>query len=377
MDDKGEIISSCDVDENLALQIWTKGSAPRIVVFNKTKNSRKLIRLNWLEKLDRKLSVQGQKRGSSVEYSLTELLPVSQKVIAEYAVYTHFKPRLWKFTALLEKILHTPAIISDKGELSLLPEEKRASLWIADMTAKTKGEGLFRPFFPLSEKEKGALNEEGIPFTENRRTVEDLIKTGNIRKLAVANPQRWHRSIRIMACAMLLAFSFCEEDGSEFSDELWKEDPEKPLNFKISDPRLRGLGRKFVGYVRHYSLLDFIETRVSLDSDKELQEKGFSRKRRLAFPEGHLGDVAYSVTFFENEDGTTALGCKPKAATLRHKGELIYTFPTERYEEALVADTLGGASDDYFTVGQLAAAKSFQVWSENVVPYISSFAGLG
>ena len=45
MDDKGEIVSSCDVDENIALQIWTKGFSPRLVVLNKNKNSRKLIHL--------------------------------------------------------------------------------------------------------------------------------------------------------------------------------------------------------------------------------------------------------------------------------------------------------------------------------------------
>ena len=47
MDDKGEIVSSHDVDDNLSLQIWTKGHTPRLVIFNKAKNSKKLIRLGW------------------------------------------------------------------------------------------------------------------------------------------------------------------------------------------------------------------------------------------------------------------------------------------------------------------------------------------
>ena len=62
MDDKGEILSSCDVDDNIGLQIWTKGLSPRLVVLNKKQNSRKLIRLSWLENLDRKLSIKGKKR---------------------------------------------------------------------------------------------------------------------------------------------------------------------------------------------------------------------------------------------------------------------------------------------------------------------------
>ena len=377
MDDKGEIISSCDVDEHIALQVWTKGLSPRLVVFNKHQNSRKLIRLNWLENLSRKLSVKGEKRGTSFEYSLAELLPHLQRIFSEYAVYTSFKPRLWRFAATLERVLHTPTIISDKGELSLLTEEKRSSLWIADLTGDKKGEGFFRPFFPLSEKEKGVLSEEGVPIAENRRGVEDLFKSGVVRKLANENPLRWHQPLRIMATAMLLGFSFCEEDGSEFSDELWREEnPAKPLSFKNNDARLMGFGRRFVAYVRHFEALEHIAARTSLDSTKELQNDGYERKRRIEFPAGLLGDMEYSVTFFEHEDGMMALGAKPNAATLPHKGELIYLFPATVYEQALSHDALGGAPDEYFTVAQLTSAKKFEMWSKNITPYITSFAGL-
>jgi len=91
MDDKGEIMSSCDVDENICLQIWTKGFSPRLVVFNKNQNTKKLIRFNWLENLERKLSVKGKKRGESVEYSLAALLPHVQRIISEYGVYASVK----------------------------------------------------------------------------------------------------------------------------------------------------------------------------------------------------------------------------------------------------------------------------------------------
>jgi hypothetical protein len=377
VDDKGEILSSYDVDENITLQIWTKGMSPRLVIYNKNQNSRKLIRLSWLENRERKLSVKGKKRGTSIEYSLAELLPHLQRILSEYAVYTSFKTRLWKFAMTLEKVLHTPAVVSEKGELSLLPEEKRSCLWIADLTDGKKGEGSFRAFFPLSEKELKAIPEGGLPIAENRRGVEDLFKTGVIRKLANCAPARWYQSIRVMGAAMLLGFSFCEEDGSEFSDELWRgENPENPVIFKISDPRLMGLGRKFVAYVRHFEALNKITAFTSYDSDKELQDDNYGRKRRIDFPVGLLGDVEHSVTFFEREDGMMALGCKPRGATLRHKGELVYSFPSAVYAQALADDSFGGSADDYFTVAQLASAKAFEQWMDNVIPYVASFAGL-
>ncbi|MDR1648991.1 MAG: hypothetical protein LBR71_01915 [Synergistaceae bacterium] len=376
MDDKGEIISSCDVDENIALQIWTKGMSPRLVIFNKNQNSRKMIRLNWLENLERKLSLKGKKRGESAEYCLSDLLPYCQRILAEYAVYTSFKPRLWKFAGLLEKILHTPAIVSDKGELSLLGEDKRSCLWIADLTDGRKGEGSFRPFFPLTEKEQSVLSKEGIPFTENRRSMEDLFKTGVVRKLANAFPARWRRPLQIMAAGILLGFSFCEEDGADFVDDFWCEDADNSAPLKSGDTRIQKLDRRFVAYVRHFVLLGDLTYRVSMDSDKELLESEYTRKRRIQFPVGLLGDVEYAVTFFEHADGTTALGCKPRSATARHKGELIYTFPTALYEKALADDALGGAADEYFSVAQLTSAKRFETWMQHVVPYIGPFAGL-
>jgi hypothetical protein len=376
MDDKGEILSSCDVDDNIGLQIWTKGLSPRLVIFNKNQNSKKLIRLNWLEKLDRKLSVKGKKRGESVEYSLADLLPHLQRILLEYAVYATIKPHLWTFAIVLEKMLHTPAIVSEKGELSLLPEEKRVALWIADITGGKKGEGYFRPFFPLSDQEKDLAPEEGLSFVENQRGVEDLLKTGIVRKLTNRNPLRWHQPIHFMSAAMFLAFSFCEEDGEDFPDELWRdEDPQKFSSLKIGDPRLKGLGRKLVGYIRHFESLDKITIHTSLDSDKEMQDSGYARKRRIEFPAGLLGNVDYSVTFFDREDSAMALGCKPRSVTSRHKGELIYEFPTSVYEQALVHDSFGGSPDDYFTVTQLASAKAFEAWMSNIVPYVASFAG--
>ena len=387
MDDKGEIVSSCDVDENIALQIWTKGLSPRLVVFNKNKNSRKLIRFSWMENRDRKLAVKGKKRTESFSYEIADLVPLLQRILSEYAVYTAFRPRLWKFSVDLEKVLHAPEVVTDKGELNLLSEERRSSLWIADFTEEDKKTGSFRPFFPLSPEEEQALSAK-LEIRNDERTVDHLLKTGAVRQLAGARPARWHSPVRIVATAMLLGFSFCQVDGSDFVDLLWRgeEPPKMPgapkpaepekVSFTLRDPRLVGLGYKLAAFIRHFDAVDRIEERILMDSDKELQEQGYERKRRLTFPDGTLGDVSYSVTFFDGEQGRMALGCKPRAATLRHKGELVYSFPTEVYEQALLHDTLGGPADDFYSVTQLVWARQFRNWYNDVALYVSSFAGL-
>jgi len=387
MDDKGEIVSSCDVDENIALQIWTKGFSPRLVVFNKNKNSRKLIRFSWMENRDRKLSVKGKKRTESFSYEIAALVPLLQRILSEYAVYTAFRPRLWKFSIDLERVLHTPEIVTDKGELNLLSEERRSSLWVADFTEEDKKTGSFRPFFPISPEEEQALSVK-LEIRNDERTVDHLLKTGAVRQLAGARPARWHSPVRIVATAMLLGFSFCQADGSDFVDLLWRgEEPNKmpgvpkpaepeKVSFTLRDPRLMGLGFKLAAFIRHFDAVDRIEERISTDSDKELQDQEYKRKRRLPFPDGSIGDVPYSVTFFDDEQGRMALGCKPRSATLRHKGELVYSFPTEVYERALLHNTLGGPSDDFFSVTQLVWARQFRNWYDNVALYVSSFAGL-
>ena len=392
MDDKGQIISSCDVDENLALQMWTKGTTPRLVILNKNQNKKKFTRLGWLEDQDRKLSIKGKQRGSIINYPLTDLLPYMQRILSEYAVYTSFKTYLWQFTVTFERVLHAPAIVFDKKELALLPEEKRTRLWISDLTGEERGAGYFRPFFSLDENEKATLGE-CLPFTENRCNVDDLVKTGAIRKLNGANLTRWNRPLRVVTAAMLLGFSFCGEDGSEFTDSLWDAGNfEKPLSFKISDPRLRGLGRKFVGYLRHFAMLGDITVWASLESEKDLLDDDYTRRRRIDFPAGLLGPGESSVTFFEREDdGMMALACKPKMRSSRGSGsglyyasppqksqekqELVYTFPKTLYERAVSNDSFGGAADDYFTVGQIASAKMFEAWCGSLLPYIAYFTG--
>ena len=162
----------------------------------------------------------------------------------------------------------------------------------------------FRPFFPLSPEEEQALSAK-LEIRNDERTADHLIKTGAVRQLAGARPARWHSPVRIASTAMLLGFSFCQADGSDFVDLLWRgeESPAAPniskpsepgkISFALRDPRLVGLGYKLAAFVRHIEAVDQIEERISLDSDKELQEQGYERKRRLSFPDGSVGDVSH------------------------------------------------------------------------------------
>ena len=374
MDEKGEIFSSADVDEHLALQIWSKGHSPRLVIFNKDKGTKKLIYLSWVEKRDRKLSISGSKRGQTVSYLIQDFEPAVQDILMEYDVRTNFRIRLWKFAAELEKILHTPETVQEKSEFAMLPEDKRSALWIADCSGEDKKTGVFRPFFPASEAEMAGITEDRMIIIAGGRGMDDLFHTGATRALEKANPARWVNPVRVAAAAMLLGFSYCDADGSEFLETLWTEGS----SFTLRDPNIVGLGRKLVAFIRHFDVVDQITAGTSMDSSKDLQAQNYTRKRRLDFQAGAIGDVPYRVTFFENEaEGRMALGCEPRAVTARHKGELVYSFPADVYGVALKNDTImGSPEDEYYTTTQLVWAKQFKDWYDNVTPYIRGFAGL-
>ena len=395
MDEKGKIVGSFDVDNNLALQVWTKDRTPRLVIFNKTKNTRKLIHFSWVEKRDRKLSINGAKRGETIAYSVEDFTPAIRRILTEYAVRTNFRLKLLKFAVDFEKVVHSPELVTDKREFALLSEDKRSSLWLADCTGPDKKVGTFRPFFPFSADEGEALSEERLNIVGGGRGAEALLKTGTVDILKKANPARWHNPVRLMAAAMLLGFSFCEEDGSEFSDSLWEEkkpapapthhpiaaapmkQPVRVSAFSLHTPRLIGLGHKLVAFIRHFNVAGDVEVGESMDSAKELEERGYARSRRFDFQAKTIGDVPYRVTLYESEEERRiALGCEPQSATMRHKGELIYTFPTAIYQEALKDDTMGGTEDDFYTMTQLIWARQFKEWYENVAPYIKNIAGL-
>ena len=393
MDEKGKIVGNADIDAGLALQIWTKGRMPRLVLSNKVKNTKKMIHLAWVEKRDRKLSINGPKRGETLNYTVEGFGPAIQRILIQYVVAVKFQVKLLKFSLELEKVIHTPELITDKKDLALLSEDKRSALWIANCTGADKKEGFFQPFFPYNEAEAEALTEERLKISGAGRGPDVLMKNGVMEVLKKANPKRWNDPIRVGAAAMLLGFSFCDADGSEFAEKVcWEEKKPTPPAamsssgmkqpvrlgaFSLHDSKIKGLGHKITAYIRHFDAAEQIEERTEFDSEKALEAAGYSKTRRFDFQPGTIGDVPYRVTWFENEEtGRMALGCIPQAATARHKDELVYTLPKALYDEAVKMDTMSENLDDFFTMTQLVWARQFKTWYDNVAFYVRPFSGL-
>ncbi|MBQ9433115.1 MAG: hypothetical protein IJU26_02760 [Synergistaceae bacterium] len=391
MEDKGKIISTCDIDDNLALQIWTRGHTPRLSIYNKVKNARKLIHIAWVEKLDRTLTISGKKPGENITYTVKDFVPAISKILTEFYAKTNFKLKFLKLVVDLEKALNRPEIANTKADIAMMGEEKRSALWIADCTGGDRNSGLFRPFFPLSEREAQIATEDSLRITEAAmKTAEGLIKTGVPAALKEANPERWHNTVRVVAAAMLLGFSYCGGDGTKMAEEIWAEGEKKaptqlgqvamkaPVRkFSLNDPGLVRLGHKLTAYIRHCYYIDDLDIEYVGDSTKELQDADFARSRRIDFNTGTLGDVPYRVTFYENPDeGLTAFGCVPRMQTARHTGDMVLIIPTATYKQALANNSMGNAEDDFFTITRLLWAKQFKAWFETLKPYVGKFAGL-
>ena len=390
MDEEGKIVASCDVDANLALQMWTRGKTPRLSLFNKAKNSRKLIHIAWVEKRDRTLSINGKKAGETFNYVVSDFEGAVQKILTDFAAKTNFKPKYFKVVLDLEKALARAEPATSKSDLAMLTEEKRSSLWIADCT-QDKNSGEFRPFFPLNDEEAKLFTPGRLKIASvAERGSENLIKTGITTDLKTVNPERWHNPVRVVAAAMLLGFTYCGNDGTQMADALWvagekqkninpnavaMKTPEKRLT--LNDPGLVRLGFKMTAFMRHFYILDQIKIDYVDDSSKFLQEAGYERQRRIDFNTGTLGDVPYRTTFFENpETGMTAFGCNPRMQTAKHRGDMLISLPTEVYKQALKMNTMSDNEDDFFTITRLLWARQFQGWYENLKTYVKGFAGL-
>lgn len=381
MDDKGDIISSCEIDKNITLGIWSKEASPRLSIENNAKKTgakRKLIRLNWVERRDRKLSISGAKRNENLTYEISQLEPAVKKILGEYAVYSKFKAFYWKTLTLLSNMTASTVNILDPAEIALMPDKKRFFLWISDMT-ESREEGFFRPFFPRNEKEQKEFPaREGIPFSGGNKSPDYIQKSGIMRKLMGIYHARWYRPLQIAAAAMLLNFSFCGEDGSEMADVLWEKNRAEPLALRPDDPRLVRIGERLNLYIRHFEDIDKIGYEEGVfDSVAELQKREYSRKRRFNVPMGAIGDVEYTVTFFEKEDAPVAVACVPGAATARHERDIVFHIDSDVMRRAEGNDTIpGGNTDEHYSLSALIKAKQFSDWLERVAFFVSDFTGV-
>ena len=392
MEEQGKIISSCDIDSNLALQIWTRGKTPRLSILNKCKNSRKLIHIAWIEKRSRTLVISGKKQGENITYNVADFEPAVVKILTEYFARTNFKIKYFKMVIDLEKAIHHPEPVSNKADFAMMTDDRRSSLWVADCTGEDRNTGIFRPFFPMTPEEAELLTEDRRVISNiHMRSTEGLFKLGLPELLKKANPERWHNTLRVTAAAMMLGFSYCGADGIKTSDYFWTAG-EKPVNLNpnvtvlkapvkklsIHDAELMRLGHKFTAYLRHCYKLGDVSINYADYSGKELQEAGFSRTRRMDFNTGTLGDVPYRVTFYVNdEEGLTAFGCNPRMQTARHRGDMVIMIPTKVFTQAMNDDTMGGSStNEFYTITRLLWAKQFGEWYRNIKRYVRKFAGL-
>lgn len=382
MDEKGVIVCSADIDEGLALQIWTKGTTPRLVIVNKAKNTRKMSPFSWLEGENRKLSLKGAK-GRTVDYPAEVLEESVRRMFCYFAQDTPFKGLLWHTITFMSDLFHTPRPVFEKSEMVLLPEEKRWCLWIADL-AGGENSGYFRPFFPRSNAEQKIFGDTpGVPVKDGKSLI-DLKNSGITRKLAAACPARWYETARVAATAALLGFSLFYEDGTEFSSSLWRSIESKvpsrealTLNLNPDDPVFNRFGRKIAGYIRHWHALKHIQYETALDSLELLKGKGFTRKRRFEFPVGGLGAVEYTVTVYADKEENVAVGCVPRQRTKRHEGDMVFTFSRDTYERAINEDSFGGSGDEFFTLSMLLSAKLYERWQARVNRFTGVFLSPG
>ena len=160
------ILQSIDVDDHLGLQLWSRGAVPRLVIYNKGKDRGKTVRFSWLEGENKSISLK-RKDGKIEKYSLAQLLPVIQELLSTEAAIVPFKMLVWKTALLFSDYLHEPKVLISREDRALLSEEKRQSLWFADME-----EQIFSPSFPLA-KEEAHLEEkiEGIHIGDDRSVV--------------------------------------------------------------------------------------------------------------------------------------------------------------------------------------------------------------
>lgn len=381
MDDKGDIVSSCAVDKNLTLGIWAKDASPRLAIENNSKKTgakRKLIRLSWVEKQDRKLSMSGEKRTENITYDIAQLEPYLKTILSEYAVYSKFKAFYWKALTILSNMIGSGINVVDPAEIALMPDKKRFYLWVGDMT-ESRDEGFYIPFFPMNDNERACLpNPKGIPFTFENKGSEYIQKTGVMRKLMGINHARWYRPLQIAAAAILMNFSFCGEDGSELSEKFWEKHPEEPLVLRPDDPRLIKLGERLLFYIRHFASVSKIGYEEGVyESVTEMQKREYTRKRRVTLPVGVIGDVDYAVTMFEKEGEPLAFTCSPTSATSRHERDLVFHIPAEVLKKAEKNDTLpGGNSDEHFSLGSLIKAKQCHDWLERIAFFVAPFTGV-
>jgi len=274
-------------------------------------------------------------------------------------------------------MIGTPTTVINPADIAFMPENKRLYLWVCDLS-KNRNEGFYRPFFPMTEAEKDLLpSPEGVPFSGEQKSSEYLFKTGIIRKLMDVNPARWYRPLQIAAAAMLLSFSFCGEDGSEMTEQLWNATG-TPTIFKPDYSKMVKLGERLNLYIRHFSAIKEIKCEYfDYDSVAEMLKRGYERKRRFDIPVGTIGNNEYTVTIFEKEYEPTAFTCVSRSIAVTRENEIVYHIPQDVLLKTQQDDTLDETNlDEFFSLTSLIKAKQCNDWLERIAFFVSPFTGV-
>ena len=371
--ENGAILCSRDVDDILALQVWRGSGAPRLGIYSKTKEKMKPVRFSWLEDPARILKMN-HRRGQTAEYSMEALEGTVRDLVGEMSRDLSFRSLCLKTTVVLQDLAMEPKIVMDKKDFALLPESKRKSLWITDLS-EGKDEGAFLPCFSLSDSEDDLFDKNGQErFVEVPRggDIRDIRGTGMVTKLVSIEPGRWYMPFQIASVGSILGFSTVGSDGIDFSDSLWEALSKKRLTHIAED--LEGQARVdasklssfLVSMVRHWHYVDKISYRDHHDSDGLLKGENFTRKRRFDLPAGQIGDISYVVTFYEDGEGKVALGCKGNGRTAMHDGEMVFVLDQASYDRALLADACGSSPDELYSIVSLIKAWRADRWCRRV-----------
>lgn len=371
--ENGTILCSKEVDDVLALQVWRGSGAPRLGIYNRAKERMKPVRFSWLEDDGRLLKMK-HRRGQTFEYGMDVLDESVRDLVRELSKNLPFRSLCLKTTVLLQDMAMEPRIVMDKKDFALLPESKRKSLWLTDIS-EGKDDGVFLPCFSIYEGEDAFFeknDQERFVDIPRGGDIRDIRRTGIVAKLVSVEPGRWYMPFQIASVGIILGFSLFGHDGIDLADFLWGS---------LSQKRLAQIGEDLdgqakvdasktsaflVSMVRHWPYGGKLSYRDHHDSDGLLKEEGFSRKRRFDVPAGQIGDISYVITFYEDEHGKVALGCKGNGRTSMHDGEMVFVTDHHSYDLALKADACGSNPDELYTIVSLIKAWRASRWCDRI-----------
>jgi hypothetical protein len=285
-----------------------------------------------------------------------------------------FRSMCLRTAVLLQDMAIVPKVVMDKKDFALLPETKRRSLWLTDLS-DGKNNGAFLPCFDVTDEESELFLKNGDELyldLPKGADIRDIRSTSIVSKLTAVDPVRWYMPFQIGAMGVLMGFSAVGGESIDFADSLWRGYDKKSFLRKVDD--LEGqakvqaskMAMALVSLVRHWPYLQALEYREHYDSEGDLKERGYSRKRRFDIPQGQLGDISYVVTVYDNGEGHIAIGCKGNGRTSLHDGDMIFEMPDHVYGRSMASDACGSSPDETYSIVSLIRAWRTYVWCRRV-----------